>query len=135
MDMELVFEVRDAEEGGYCARAPGHGIFTEAETSLIEVVNSSAEVEISSPTAVRDWVEAAICLIATDISGPNEQVVHGIPSPSRRVREGDILSMDFGVELDGCGCPSRYLDFRCAIFRAAGAVGRDSGCARACRRG
>jgi predicted RNase H-like HicB family nuclease len=32
MDMELIFEVRDAEEGGYCARALGHAIFTQAET-------------------------------------------------------------------------------------------------------
>jgi len=32
MDMELIFEVRDAEEGGYFARALGHAIFTEAET-------------------------------------------------------------------------------------------------------
>jgi hypothetical protein len=32
MRMELIFEVRDAEEDGYCARALGHGIFTEAET-------------------------------------------------------------------------------------------------------
>jgi len=31
----------------------------------------------------------------------NQEVVHGIPSPSRHVKEGDILSMDFGVELDG----------------------------------
>lgn len=30
--MELIFEVRDADEGGYCARALGHAIFTEAET-------------------------------------------------------------------------------------------------------
>lgn len=30
--MELIFEVRDAEEGGYTARALGHSIFTEAET-------------------------------------------------------------------------------------------------------
>ena len=30
--MELIFEVRDAEEGGFCARALGHAIFTEAET-------------------------------------------------------------------------------------------------------
>ena len=29
--MELIFEVRDAEEGGFCARALGHGIFTQAE--------------------------------------------------------------------------------------------------------
>jgi hypothetical protein len=30
--LELIFEVRDAEEGGYYARALGHSIFTEAET-------------------------------------------------------------------------------------------------------
>jgi hypothetical protein len=30
--MELIFEIRDAEEGGYCARALGHAIFTEAAT-------------------------------------------------------------------------------------------------------
>jgi len=31
----------------------------------------------------------------------NQEVVHGIPSGARKLREGDILSMDFGVELDG----------------------------------
>lgn len=30
--MELIFEVRDADEGGYVAHALGHAIFTEAET-------------------------------------------------------------------------------------------------------
>ncbi|MGC4051539.1 MAG: 2-phospho-L-lactate guanylyltransferase [Paludibaculum sp.] len=30
--MELIFEVRDAEEGGYCARALGHSIFTQADS-------------------------------------------------------------------------------------------------------
>jgi len=30
--MEIIFEVREAEEGGFIARAPGHSIFTEAET-------------------------------------------------------------------------------------------------------
>ena len=29
--MELIFEVRDAEEGGFCARALGHSVFTQAE--------------------------------------------------------------------------------------------------------
>jgi len=34
----------------------------------------------------------------------NEQVVHGIPSDSVKLREGDILSIDFGVRLHGyCG--------------------------------
>jgi len=30
--MELIFEVRDAEEGGYWARALGQAIFTQGET-------------------------------------------------------------------------------------------------------
>jgi len=34
----------------------------------------------------------------------NEQVVHGIPSDTTVLREGDILSIDFGVRLNGyCG--------------------------------
>jgi methionyl aminopeptidase len=31
----------------------------------------------------------------------NEQVVHGMPSKHRRLHEGDIISLDFGVVLDG----------------------------------
>lgn len=31
----------------------------------------------------------------------NEEVVHGIPSPRRVLREGDILTIDVGVRLDG----------------------------------
>ena len=31
----------------------------------------------------------------------NEEVVHGIPSFKRLVRDGDIVSLDFGVSLDG----------------------------------
>jgi len=30
--MEIIFEVRDAEEGGYWARALSHAIFTQADT-------------------------------------------------------------------------------------------------------
>jgi methionyl aminopeptidase len=31
----------------------------------------------------------------------NEEVVHGIPSSHRRLKEGDIVSLDFGALLDG----------------------------------
>lgn len=31
----------------------------------------------------------------------NEEVVHGIPSKERKLEEGDLLSVDFGVVLDG----------------------------------
>lgn len=34
----------------------------------------------------------------------NGEVVHGIPSPERAIHDGDIVSVDFGVRLDGmCG--------------------------------
>jgi len=37
-------------------------------------------------------------------ASPNEQVVHGIPSEQTKLKEGDILSIDFGVRLSGyCG--------------------------------
>ncbi len=31
-EMELIFEIRDADEGGFYARALGHAIFTEGDT-------------------------------------------------------------------------------------------------------
>jgi len=31
----------------------------------------------------------------------NSEVVHGIPSKSRRLEKGDIISLDFGVEYAG----------------------------------
>ncbi len=38
------------------------------------------------------------CVLCTSI---NDEVVHGIPSPKRILREGDIVSIDTGVILDG----------------------------------
>ena len=38
------------------------------------------------------------CVLCTSV---NQEVVHGIPSASRRLKEGDIISLDFGVEFDG----------------------------------
>lgn len=38
---------------------------------------------------------------ATVCTSINEEVVHGIPSPSRRLREGDIIGLDLGVIVDG----------------------------------
>jgi predicted RNase H-like HicB family nuclease len=56
--MELVFEIRDAEEGGFYACAPGHGIFTEADSwdelraSVIEAVSLHFEDAASRPQLV-----------------------------------------------------------------------------------
>ena len=52
---------------------------------------------VRSPQARRPF-PGAIC------ASVNEQVVHGIPSESVVLKEGDILSLDFGVRLNGyCG--------------------------------
>jgi methionyl aminopeptidase len=52
---------------------------------------------VKSPHAKRPF-PGAIC---TSI---NEQVVHGIPSKKVKLKDGDILSVDFGVKLAGyCG--------------------------------
>ena len=38
------------------------------------------------------------CVLCASI---NQEVVHGIPSVARRLSEGDIISLDFGVEFQG----------------------------------
>ena len=38
------------------------------------------------------------CVLCTSV---NSEVVHGIPSPTRVLRAGDIVSVDFGVVVDG----------------------------------
>ncbi|PYU33083.1 MAG: type I methionyl aminopeptidase [Acidobacteria bacterium] len=38
------------------------------------------------------------CVLCTSI---NQEVIHGIPSATRKLREGDIISLDFGVEAEG----------------------------------
>src|SRR5579871_2980999 len=38
------------------------------------------------------------CVLCTSV---NSEVVHGIPSPKRVLEEGDIVSVDFGVVVDG----------------------------------
>jgi methionyl aminopeptidase len=49
----------------------------------------------------------------------NDEVVHGIPSPNRILREGDIISIDAGVRLDGW-----YAD--AAVTRAVGEIDAES---------
>jgi len=57
--MELIFEIRDAKEGGLYARALGHGIFTVAENwdelraNLIEAVSLHFEEASTRPQLLR----------------------------------------------------------------------------------
>jgi hypothetical protein len=57
--MELIFEVRDADEGGFYARALGHSIFTQAETwdelrvNVLEATTLHFEEEPVQPRLVQ----------------------------------------------------------------------------------
>ena len=59
MSMELIFEIRDAEEGGFYARALGHSIFTQGETwdelrgSLVEAVSLHYDDATTRPRLVQ----------------------------------------------------------------------------------
>jgi hypothetical protein len=59
MSMELIFEIRDAEEGGYYARALGHAIFTEADSwedlrkNVLEAVSLHFEDAAARPRIVQ----------------------------------------------------------------------------------
>jgi len=55
----LIFEVRDADEGGYCARALGQAIFTQAETweelraNVLEAVSVPFEESSAFPRLIQ----------------------------------------------------------------------------------
>ena len=57
--MELIFEIRDAEESGFYARALGYAIFTEAETweelrtNVLEAVALHFEDILARPRLVQ----------------------------------------------------------------------------------
>jgi predicted RNase H-like HicB family nuclease len=67
---EIIFEVHDAEEGGYVARALGHSIFTQGQTweELREMVRDAVQCHFEDAATrpkiirlhyVRDEVVAA----------------------------------------------------------------------------
>ena len=70
------------------------------EVALQMAADAKAEVlfkGVRSPLSKTPF-PGAIC------ASVNEQVVHGIPSEKTKLRDGDILSIDFGVRLNGyCG--------------------------------
>ncbi len=75
------------------------GITTAELNAIALQMTAEAKAEplfkgVRSPYA-RMPFPGAICVSA------NEQIVHGIPSKNVKLRNGDILSIDFGARLDG----------------------------------
>jgi methionine aminopeptidase len=83
-----------AETLAVVARAVRPGVSTEALDRIAEQFIRSHPGALPSFKGLYDF-PATLC---TSI---NQEVVHGIPSPKRILKEGDLLSVDVGVWLDG----------------------------------
>lgn len=66
-------------------------------TMDLEMFAAGRTAELGARPAFKGYLGYP-CVLCTSI---NEEVVHGIPSATRKLREGDIVSIDFGAELDG----------------------------------
>jgi methionyl aminopeptidase len=68
-----------------------------ATTMDLERIAVEAMRKAGATPAFKDY-HGFPCVLCTSV---NEQVVHGIPSDKRVLKEGDIVSIDTGVVLDG----------------------------------
>ena len=66
-----------------------------------EALDRTAEVFIRSHPGARPSFKGLYEFPATLCTSINQEVVHGIPSPRRVLKNGDLLSVDVGVWLEG----------------------------------
>jgi methionyl aminopeptidase len=78
---------------GELARLAAPGV----STADLDRVAEARLAERGARPAFKGYHGFPACLCAS----VNDQVVHGIPSPDRILRQGDIVSLDFGAVLDG----------------------------------
>ena len=66
-------------------------------TEEINVTSESMLKQYGAKSAFKGYrgYPASICVSI------NDEIVHGIPSPERIIKEGDIVSLDFGAQVDG----------------------------------
>ena len=83
-----------AETLAVVAREVRPGVSTEA-------LDRIAEQFIRSHPGARPSFKGLYDFPATLCTSINQEVVHGIPSPKRILKEGDLLSVDVGVWLEG----------------------------------
>jgi methionyl aminopeptidase len=91
------------------------GLFTAIEPRVVPGA-STADLDRFAESFIRghDHAEPSFKGLygfpATLCTSINEEVVHGIPSRKRRLKEGDLVSIDAGVRLDGW-CADRAVTF------------------------
>ncbi|MBS1813762.1 MAG: type I methionyl aminopeptidase [Acidobacteria bacterium] len=83
--------LRQVHEAIRAAVKPG------ATTMDLEKVAEAKIAELGGRPAFKGYMDYPACLCTS----VNNEVIHGIPSHTRRLREGDVVSVDCGVILDG----------------------------------
>jgi methionyl aminopeptidase len=74
------------------------GAVKPGATTLDLETAAAAKIEELGATPAFKGYHGYPCVLCTSI---NNEVVHGIPSAERKLREGDIVSIDTGVVMDG----------------------------------
>lgn len=101
-------ELKTAAEMDRMARGGSiiHELYQEMSSRIVPGV-STGELDVFAETFIRDH-EGAVPAFkglygfpASICASLNDEVVHGIPSDERILEEGDIVSLDTGVLLDG----------------------------------
>lgn len=70
-------------------------------TAELEEVAARMAGERGARPAFKGYRVAGRTFPAALCASINEEVVHGIPSDERKLKEGDVISLDFGVEFRG----------------------------------
>jgi len=83
--------VRQVLDAAVAAVKPG------VTTMDLEAVAAAKIEELGAQPAFKGYYDYP-CVLCTSV---NHEIVHGIPSPKRVLKEGDIVSIDCGVVLDG----------------------------------
>src|SRR6202023_3883414 len=83
--------VRQVLEAVKAKVAPG------ASTMDLEHMAEEKIRELGAKPAFKGYYDYP-CVLCTSV---NNEIIHGIPSPKRVLKEGDIVSIDCGVVLDG----------------------------------
>ena len=89
-------------------RRSGHAVreVLDAVKALVRPGITTMDLERAADQKIRDLggmpafkgYQAYPCVLCTSV---NQEIVHGIPSEKRMLKEGDIVSIDCGVVLDG----------------------------------
>src|ERR1700728_4966004 len=94
-------EIEKMRRSGAAARAVLEHVKAQVRAGLttldMENAAESKMAELGATSAFKGY-RGYPCVLCTSV---NEQVVHGIPSGERILRNGDIVSIDCGVVLDG----------------------------------